>query len=101
MPWTPATVNRRRISPPSATRRHTSLSKKHCTLLIHLKRMVHIIAANRLPAICNFEFPKNGPPYGPFRLASLMSSHIQPATSTTSSGGANPADLPVEQSNEV
>jgi putative ABC transport system substrate-binding protein len=64
---------------------------------IHLKRMVDLIAARRLAAICNFiEFPKLGGlmGYAPslsdeYRLAA---GHIDKILQ-----GANPADLPVEQ----
>jgi putative ABC transport system substrate-binding protein len=64
---------------------------------IQLKRMVDLIAANRLPGICNFiEFPKNGGliGYAPsipdeFRHAA---GHIDKILK-----GANPAELPVEQ----
>jgi putative ABC transport system substrate-binding protein len=64
---------------------------------IHLKRMVELIASNRLPAICNFiEFPKMGGlmGYAPsipdeFRHAA---GHIDKILK-----GAKPAGLPVEQ----
>ena len=64
---------------------------------IQLKRMVDLVAGNRLPAICNFiEFPKLGGliGYAPsipdeFRHAA---GHIDRILK-----GAKPADLPVEQ----
>jgi putative tryptophan/tyrosine transport system substrate-binding protein len=64
---------------------------------IHLKRMAELIAADRLPAICNFiEFPKLGGfmGYAPsipdeFRHAA---GHIDKILK-----GAKPGDLPVEQ----
>ena len=64
---------------------------------IQLKRMVDLIASNRLPAICNFiEFPKLG---GLMGYAPSLPDEFRHAASHIDKilKGANPADLPVEQ----
>ena len=64
---------------------------------IQLKRMVDLVASNRLPAICNFiEFPKLG---GLMGYAPSLSDEFRHAAGHIDKilKGANPADLPVEQ----
>ena len=64
---------------------------------IQLKRMVDLIALNRLPAICNFiEFPKLG---GLMGYAPSLPDEFRHAASHIDKilKGAKPADLPVEQ----
>src|SRR6478609_9056071 len=64
---------------------------------IHLKRMVDLVASNRLPAICNFiEFPKLG---GLMGYAPSLPDEFRHAASHIDKilKGAKPADLPVEQ----
>ena len=64
---------------------------------IHLKRMVDLLASNRLPAICNFiEFPKLG---GLMGYAPSLPDEFRHAASHIDKilKGAKPADLPVEQ----
>jgi putative ABC transport system substrate-binding protein len=64
---------------------------------IHLRRMVDLIAANRLPAICNFiEFPKFG---GFIGYAPSIPNEFRHAAGHIDKilNGAKPADLPVEQ----
>ena len=64
---------------------------------IQLKRMVDLIASNRLPAICNFiEFPKLG---GLMGYAPSLPDEFRHAASHIDKilKGAKPADLPVEQ----
>jgi putative ABC transport system substrate-binding protein len=64
---------------------------------IHLKRMVDLVASNRLPAICNFiEFPKLG---GLMGYAPSIPDEFRHAAGHVDKilKGAKPADLPVEQ----
>jgi putative ABC transport system substrate-binding protein len=64
---------------------------------IHLKRMVDLVARNRLPAICNFiEFPKLG---GLIGYAPSIPNEFRHAAGHIDRilKGAKPADLPVEQ----
>ena len=64
---------------------------------IQLKRMVDLVASNRLPAICNFtEFPKLG---GLMGYAPSLPDEFRHAASHIDKilKGAKPADLPVEQ----
>ena len=64
---------------------------------IQLKRMVDLVASNRLPAICNFiEFPKLG---GLMGYAPSIPDEFRHAASLIDKilKGAKPADLPVEQ----
>ena len=64
---------------------------------IHLRRMVDLVASNRLPAIANFvEFPKLG---GLMGYAPSLPNEFQHAASQIDKilKGAKPADLPVEQ----